>query len=180
MATNIASALVLDPTIADRIVVLWIGGHPYYWEHARDFNLNQDRVAAKVLFDSGVPLVHIPSADVAAQLSVTLPELEKGIRGKSQIADELYDRVAGYRDEVLKQRGNAAKKEEWSKVIWDIATIAWLVDPQHSVQTQVVQRPSLNADGTWKPNSKSPPSVVRVATDLNAPRVFELMFEALD
>ncbi len=60
-ATNIASALILDPSIAERVVVVWIGGHPHDWPHARDFNLTQDIAAAQVLFDCGVPLIHIPA-----------------------------------------------------------------------------------------------------------------------
>lgn len=33
-ATNLASALLLDPTIVDRVVMVWIGGHPHSWPQA--------------------------------------------------------------------------------------------------------------------------------------------------
>ncbi|WP_147867842.1 nucleoside hydrolase [Stieleria maiorica] len=73
-ATNIASAILLDPTIKDRIVVVWIGGHPYHFDNALDFNLKQDVTAAQVLFNTDVPLVHIPAGEVAEKLAITLRE----------------------------------------------------------------------------------------------------------
>jgi len=53
--TNVASAILMDPSIVDRIVVLWLGGTPHYWPTAREFNLQQDVPAAQVVFDCGVP-----------------------------------------------------------------------------------------------------------------------------
>ncbi|HEY4384825.1 MAG TPA: nucleoside hydrolase, partial [Ktedonobacteraceae bacterium] len=52
--TNIATALMLAPDIADRIVVVWLGGNALYWPTAREFNLKQDMRASRLLFDSGV------------------------------------------------------------------------------------------------------------------------------
>ena len=57
--TNVASALLAAPEIARRIVVIWLGGNPHSWPTARHFNLEQDPDASRVLFDSGVPLVHV-------------------------------------------------------------------------------------------------------------------------
>lgn len=60
-ASNLASALLFDPTILGHVVYVWIGGQPHSRKSALDFNLKQDIPAAQVLFDSGVPLVHIPA-----------------------------------------------------------------------------------------------------------------------
>lgn len=178
-ATNIASAILLDPTIAKRIVVVWIGGHPYHYDNALDFNLKQDIVAAQVLFESNVPLVHIPAGDVAEQLSITLPELAKGIRGQSVLCDKLYDRVASYRTEVTKGSSGDAHEQSWKKIIWDIATIAWLVDPKRSVQTEIRPRPQLRSDGTWAAADDNSGETVRVAVDLDRTKVFQHLFDAL-
>jgi len=177
-ATNLASALLLDPTIVERIVMVWIGGHPHSWPQARDFNLKQDIAAAQVLFDSGVPLVHIPAGDVAAALTITLPELEAGLRGKSPIADALYHNVDGYYTET-----NAGKKQPrsgsnaWQKVIWDIATIAWLLEPDKMVTTRVVPSPVLTDDGTWKTADGRHP--IRVAVKLDRDRIFHVLFQRI-
>lgn len=178
-ATNIASAILLDPTIAKRIVVVWIGGHPYHYDNALDFNLKQNIVAAQVLFESNVPLVHIPAGDVAEQLSITLPELAKGIRGQSVLCDELYERVASYRTEVTKGSAGDANERSWKKIIWDIATIAWLIDAQQCVQTEVRPRPQLRGDGTWAAADDNSSSTVRVAVDLDRTKVFQHLFDAL-
>ena len=95
--TNVASALLLAPDIADRIVVVWLGGHPPYWPDTREFNLRQDVIAAQVLFDSGAAVVQIPCALVAEQLRTTLPEMERYVRGQGVVGDYLY---GIYRDYV--------------------------------------------------------------------------------
>lgn len=178
-ATNIASALLLDPTIKDRIVVVWIGGHPYNFDSALDFNLKQDVIAAQVLFSTDVPLVHIPAGDVAEKLTVTLPELSDGIRGQSILCDQLYDRVASYRMEVTQGTEGDNGEKTWKKIIWDIATIAWLVDPERSVKTEVLVRPRLQADGTWSRRNGSSNNRVRVAVNLDRSLVFQQLFGSL-
>jgi inosine-uridine nucleoside N-ribohydrolase len=60
--TNVASALLLAPDIAERIVVVWLGGHPHGWHHTREFNLQQDVTAARHVFDCGVPLIQCPAS----------------------------------------------------------------------------------------------------------------------
>ena len=82
--TNVASAILLDPEIVSKIVVVWLGGHPVYWKTAREFNLMQDIPAAQIVFDSGVPLVHIPCKNVAEHLRSTVWEMEKYVKGRVQ------------------------------------------------------------------------------------------------
>jgi purine nucleosidase len=54
--TNVASAILLEPDIIKKIVVVWLGGHQLSWGNTKEFNLEQDVFAARVVFDSGVPL----------------------------------------------------------------------------------------------------------------------------
>ena len=58
--TNVASALLLEPRIADRIVLVWLGGHFDTWPDTREFNLFQDVAGARVVFGCGCPLVQLP------------------------------------------------------------------------------------------------------------------------
>lgn len=64
--TNIASALLLQPEIADRIVIVWLGGHSIHWPDNREFNCQQDVAAARVVFQSGAPLVILPCMGVVS------------------------------------------------------------------------------------------------------------------
>ena len=55
--TNIASAILIEPKIIEKIVVVWLGGTALHWPHAVEFNLAGDVLAARLVFDCGVPLI---------------------------------------------------------------------------------------------------------------------------
>ena len=55
--TNVASALLMAPEIADHMVIVWLGGHSLEWHDNAEFNIRQDVAAARVVFASGAPLV---------------------------------------------------------------------------------------------------------------------------
>jgi len=65
----------------------------------------------------------------------------------------------------------------WQKVIWDIATIAWLLEPGEMVKSKIVPSPVLNENGDW--GSGKNRHQVRVATELNRGRIYEVLFEKL-
>lgn len=165
--TNVASAILLEPEIIRRIVVVWLGGQPYYWPTAREFNLRQDVPAARVVFDCGVPLVHIPCKNVAEHLRTTLPEMEAYVRGQGGIGDYLYEIYESYR----------ANHYACSKVIWDISTVAYLNEPDW-VSTGLRPSPILRHDVTWAPEDPSR-HLVRQAQDVNRDAVFGDLFRKL-
>lgn len=118
--TNVASALLLCPELAKRAAVIWLGGHALHHPHSREFNMRQDVPAAKVVFDSGIPLLQIPCAGVCTEFVTSMPELEYYLRGKSALCDYLIDNVA----EAC--RGRYA----YSRIIWDVTAAATLICPE--------------------------------------------------
>ena len=44
--TNIASAILMEPSIIAKIVVIWLGGHALEWPNIAEFNLKQDILAS--------------------------------------------------------------------------------------------------------------------------------------
>lgn len=136
--TNVASAVLLEPKIIEKIVVVWLGGHALHWPNTREFNLKQDVLAARLLLDCGVPFVLIPCMGVVSHLHTTIPELETYVAGRGAIGDYLVDIVKGYHDD---HRG-------WSKVIWDISTIAYLLNEQWT-PSHLVHSPVLTDQVTW-------------------------------
>jgi len=136
--TDVASALLIDPAIIDRIVVVWLGGHALHWPHTREFNLEQDIHAARLIFDSGVPLVHIPCMGVTSHLLTTVAEIERYVQGRGAIGDYLAQIFAAYE----------ADHSGWSKVIWDIAAVAYLVKPAW-LDTCLAHSPVLTDQLTW-------------------------------
>ncbi|AUS96735.1 nucleoside hydrolase [Clostridium thermosuccinogenes] len=136
--TNIASAMLIEPDIIRKIVVVWLGGNALFWDNATEFNLSQDILSARIVFDSGVPLVQIPCAGVTTHLLTTISELEQYIDGKSEIGTYLTSIVRSYTNDPF----------AWSKVIWDISTIAWLINPGW-VPTHLVHSPIITDHNTW-------------------------------
>lgn len=136
--TNIASAILMEPKIINRIVVVWLGGNAFHWKDTDEFNLKQDIYASRIIFDSGVPLIHIPCMGVASHLLTTVPELEYYLKDRDGIGTYLTDIVKGYCDQSF----------GWSKVIWDIAAIAWLVNPEW-VPARIVHSPIVTDQLTW-------------------------------
>ena len=47
--TNVASAILLDPTILERVVIVWLGGNCNEWHDYHEFNLEQDVAAARIV-----------------------------------------------------------------------------------------------------------------------------------
>ena len=164
--TNIASAILLEPEIIRNIVVVWLGGTPAYWPSAREFNLQQDLHASRLIFDCGVPFVHIPCRPVTSHLHTTVPELEACLQGKSKVGDYLVETVKGYHEDHY----------AWSKVIWDISTIAYLLNPGW-VPTQLEHSPILTDQFTWSHHLGR--HFIRVATSVNRDAIFRDVFDKL-
>ena len=89
--TNVASAILMEPKIIERIVIVWLGGHALYWPHTREFNLAQDVPAARIVFDSGVPLVQLPCTPIVTHFTTTVPEMER----TDAMLRAIYDSAGG-------------------------------------------------------------------------------------
>jgi len=164
--TNVASAILLEPAIVDKIVVVWLGGNPISWPTAREFNLMQDVHAARVILDSGVPFVHIPCMGVASHLTTTVEELEKHIGGKNAVCDALVKLFSEYSDDHF----------AWAKEIWDISTIGWLIDGSF-VPSLLDHTPHLSDDCYWGVDRTR--HLMRSATFVSRNAVFRDMFTKL-
>ena len=119
--TNIASAILMDNTIIDKIVVVWLGGHSHSWHDNKEFNLRQDIAAARIIFGSGVPLIQLPCQGVVSEFLTTAPELEYWFKGKNDISDFLFHATVA-------EGTKYEKVETWSRTIWDVTAVAWLID----------------------------------------------------
>lgn len=87
--TNLASAYLLEPRIAERVYVIWIGGKTYPqggWE----FNQNNDLNAARVLFQSNMRLWQVP-ANVYSTMKVSFFELLNHVYSCGEIGRYLVE-----------------------------------------------------------------------------------------
>ena len=117
--TNVASAIVIDPTIRERAVVALLGAAPYHYADWYDLNLRQDLIATRVVFDSGMPVVHVPGWAVSELMFTSEAEIARHVKGKGVIGDYLYDI---YKEYVPDVPGHA-------KHLWDMAVIAYVMNP---------------------------------------------------
>ena len=164
--TNVASAILLQPEIIKRIVVVWLGGHQLHWPHTKEFNLRQDIPASRLIFDCGVPLVQVPCFAVASHLLTTVPEIERHVQGQGAIGDYLAKIFKAY----------SAEHTGWSKEIWDISAIGYLLD--HTwVPSCLVHSPILTDQLTWSVDHSR--HVIRQATFLHRDHIFRDLFAKL-
>ncbi|MBW7996523.1 MAG: prolyl oligopeptidase family serine peptidase [Candidatus Glassbacteria bacterium] len=87
-ATNLASAILLDPGIADRVTFAWLGGVGWPDGDGDEHNMMQDLAAARVLFSSGVKLLYIPCGNNV--LFQTKFHSARALRGVSPLGDYLH------------------------------------------------------------------------------------------
>ena len=131
--TNIASAILIEPKIIEKIIVVWLGGNALHWPNTIEFNLSGDVLAARLLLDCGVPLILIPCQGVTTHLRSTVSEIEQYVEGKGAIGDYLAETFKAYSDNHF----------AWSKEIWDVVAIAYLINADWA-PSQIVSSPIIS------------------------------------
>ena len=130
--TNVSNAILIDPSIINNIVVVWLGGNGHHWPHQREFNFRQDLNASRVIFDSGVPFVQLACTPVVTHFATTVPEMERYVGGRGEIGDYLLKIFKDYRKDHF----------GWSKVLWDMTAVAWIINdkwlPSNLVHSPIV------------------------------------------
>ena len=169
--TNIASALLLKPEIADHIVVVWLGGNDVHWSGDKEFNMQQDVPAVRVVFDSGCPLVQLPCRPVVSGFYTTQPELAYWIKGKNPLCDYLYQHT-------VEAAETYAKGKVWSRVIWDVCAVAWLLnDNDRFMQSVIDHTPIPTVPCHYVLDERR--HIYRRATFINRDALFHELFRVL-
>lgn len=110
--TNIASAYLMEPRIARKVVVIWIGGRPYP-EGGFEFNQNNDLNAARVLFQSDLELWQVPF-NVYTVMKVSFFEMLNHVYPRGKIGEYLVKHTmevsGGISDNVIGSRGSDMSK----------------------------------------------------------------------
>ena len=149
--TNIASAILLNPEVAQNSVVIWLGGHALHYHHTKEFNMYQDVAAARVVMQSGVPFVQLPCMGVVSNFTVSKPELEFWLKGKNALADYLAENT-------IKEAESYAKGTAWTRVIWDVTAVAWLLnDSDRFMESRIIPTPVPTYDNFYATDYNSYP-----------------------
>lgn len=139
--TNVASALLQAPDIADDLVVVWTSAYPTSWPDPNaSFNLAQDVHATRAVFESGVPIVYVPGYFVAEELRTTLYEVDALLVAEDPVSTELRELYRGH--------PITGEHVGRSKVLWDVAVVAWVIDPTWT-SSRIVRTPTLDDERRW-------------------------------
>lgn len=159
----------MEPKIAEKIVVVWLGGNAHHWSDTREFNMSGDIAAARVIMNAVLPLVQLPCMGVVTHLATTGPELRHWLKGKNELCDYLCDIVIHDEEEV---KGRSV----WNRVIWDVSVIAWILN-EGFMETRIVSTPLPAYDGYYSFSDNRHPMkyIYMVHRDL----IFEDMFRKL-
>lgn len=138
--TNVASAILMNPEIVDKTVVVWLGGHSLEYYDTKEFNMMQDVAAARVIFGCGVPLVQLPCMGVVDVFRMSKSELEYWLKGNNKLADYLAENTISAAEKY-------ASGKPWSRVIWDVTAVAWLLnDNDRFMQSRIIKKHMPNYD----------------------------------
>ncbi|TDF93276.1 nucleoside hydrolase [Paenibacillus piri] len=164
--TNVASAILMEPKIIGKIVVVWLGGHALHWPDTKEFNLRQDLYASRTVLDCGVPLVLLPCMGVTSHLQTTLSEIRDYVKDKGETGLYLYETYKNCHDDHT----------GYSRVIWDISTIAYLIDERWT-PSSLVHSPLLSDEFRWSQDTSR--HFIRYVWSIKRDAVFKDLFAKL-
>ncbi len=166
--TDMASAILLDPDIVHRdVVVIWIGGVGYGGVETYpgvEFNLRNDIAAANVVYDSGITVWQVPS-NVYSQVSVSYAELGEKIGGTSKLADYLINQMVEW------NRVYSPEPIE-SRSLGDSPAVSLMLYPRGG-NFRIVPAPRFGQEGHYLPGSGHP---IRVVESVDVRFLLEDMF----
>lgn len=140
-STDIASALLTDPTLADRIQIVQMG---FVNEtDGKEYNIENDVHAEQVLLDSDVPLTVGPASVCRRDLAMTFDHARTYLAARGPIGAWLWEEYAAWYFRFVKP----LRVDDFSKpwYIWDDITLASVLG---LTQSHTVPRPHLREDKT--------------------------------
>lgn len=167
--TNLASALLLDPSIEPKVALAFIDGD---YKGGRwgpgIFNWKNDIHAVKAIFESEVEYVHMPARSVSVEMELSKKEVDAHLKGRGGVWDLLVDRWETF--------PRTANRE--TKTMWDIALIEAVLRPD--LATRVVVGAPIIHDAATVEQFPDNPRRVTVFEAINAEGMRHDFWRAID
>ena len=160
-ATNLASAYLTNPRIANSAVFFW-HGRTRWPDQCWNFNVFGDRNAAMTLFHFPIPLILF---DTGTYLYCSMEESEAKVRPYGEMGEYLHE---------VRKTGEWYQRSD--KGFFDLGDIAAIVDP-YLATWEVVDCPEVDPDLTYKFTGKK--GKILRCFDINRDGTFELLYERL-
>jgi inosine-uridine nucleoside N-ribohydrolase len=162
-ATDTASALLLDPTLKDRIEILSMGFNTYP-EGTDEWNVKNDIPAWQAMLDSGAP-VTIGGADVCLHGLVLNPEqAEERLRDTGPVGGFLVKLLRDFvnnEDSMVEQV--TGRPDSWP--VWDEIVVAHLLG---LTRANSVPRPKLLDDMQFDLSAADPADTIEWITEVDS------------
>ena len=162
-ATNLASALLIDPSISDRVrYVFHARSHLTWPERSVQFNVKNDILSARYLLESNVPLVWF---DTGTYLTRSMAETEATIAPLGKLGKYLHD----FRYKNPYFMGD-------DKGFFDVGDFAWMIMPE-LCQAEIVKAPTMDQT-MYFDQSKTNGEMLRIY-DIDREKTWKLFDERL-
>jgi inosine-uridine nucleoside N-ribohydrolase len=170
-ATDVASAILIDPTIADRIRVVQMGFTDE--QGGEEFNVANDAHAVQAILNSKVPLVIGPGKVCRESLSLTFAQAREMLKPRGAIGAWLWEEYQAWYFRVVKPLRVNDFSKPW--VIWDNIALAYVLGmtTQHDLP-----RPGMRDNMTFEPGTTN--QVVTWITDVDERRMWADFLELVD
>ena len=170
--TNVASAILKNPNVKENCVVIWGCGHSMLLPRAAsEFNMMQDIAGARILFTCGVPMIQLPAEGVVDVFATTGPELTYWLKGQNSICDYLVD-------STLQEAESYAAGKPWSRTIWDVVAVAWLLnDGDRFMEGRILPAPVPEYDKYMVVDERRP--FIRIVRQVFRDALMEDLFKVL-
>jgi len=170
-ATDVASAILLDASIVDRIRIVQMG---FTNERGGDeFNIANDVRAVQAILNSSVPLVIGPGDVCRASLSLKFEDARKMLEQRGAIGSWLWEEYQAWYFRVVKPLRVNDFSKPW--VIWDNIVLAHLLGMTTHHNSL---RPRLRDDMTFE--SGQTDREVTWITDVDEPRLWAGFLKLVD
>ena len=135
--TNIALAIKKEPSIINKIEVIWLGTNFLFMKN-NDFNFRQDVEAVRYVLDNKVNITIIPTYPVSYGLMISKYELESRIKNANELCN--------YFCEIFTDDYGT---KQVRRVIWDISTVAYMINREW-FETMEISCPRIKEDTSFK------------------------------
>lgn len=171
--TDIASAYLMEPRIARRLTVIWIGGG-LYPDGGEEFNLGNDIHAANVVFGSDMEVWQVPK-NVYEMMPVTLAELECRVRPCGEIGAYLCDQLMEHAMTEQPRKSPFRSGECW--VLGDSPAVG-LILYEDRFSYEWIQAPAIGMDMNYIHTKRFRP--IRVYQKIDSRLILEDLYAKLN
>lgn len=170
--TDLASAYLMEPRIANRLTAIWIGGGVYP-SGSPEFNLGNDVNAANVVFSSKIELWQVPK-NVYEMMPVSLAELQVRVRPYGEIGRYLFDQLIAHSQEEIPRKSDFRTGETW--VLGDSPAVG-LILYEHRFEFDYVPAPYITQEQVYVHTGLNRP--IRVYKSIDSRLILEDLYAKL-